>query len=52
MDDIQRLMGQLLLPEEVDKYFRIVGIRIKGGVVEIELEENDVYHTPEEGHVY
>lgn len=52
MDDLQRLMGQLLLPEEVNKYFTIVGIRIIGGVVEIELEENDEYHTPKEGHLY
>lgn len=52
MDELQTLMGQLLLPEEVNNYFTIVGIKIKGKIVEIELEEKDQYHTPEEGHVY
>lgn len=52
MKDIQKTMGMLLLPKEVNEYFTISCIDIKEDIVNIELEERDEYRGAEAGHEY
>lgn len=52
MENLYYTLSQILLPDEVSHYFTITDIKNAGNTVEIYLEENDEYLTPEDGHEY